>query len=250
MASALGNYLRSIRGTTTLREFAAKCGISHTHLDSIEKGIDPRTKKPVSISIETLKIIADGLGVDFVFLANLAADNNEFSLLNRYIKNRISGKSYKEFSEETGIDFHIMELIEQGSAAIKEKYPGGSNRKTSLDASELNALAEVLDVDPVYIFCLYDGYNPHRVVNVKIPPDDMTPASTRDKLSVQLRPVDLQLFGDTSSDLSQEETALLKIYRALNPEGQEKLLSYADDLEASGKYIKSGSFKLGNAKMA
>ena len=37
-------------------------------------------------------------------------------------------------------------------------------------------------------------------------------------------------------ETSQEEL-LLNTYRSLNAEGQEKLLEYADDLSASGKYI-------------
>lgn len=47
----------------SLRDFAAKCGISHTHLDSIEKGTDPRTGKPVSVTIETLKKIANAMNM-------------------------------------------------------------------------------------------------------------------------------------------------------------------------------------------
>lgn len=38
-----------------------------------------------------------------------------------------------------------------------------------------------------------------------------------------------------------------RIYQVLNDEGREKLLDYAADLEASGRYIKSGSAQLGKA---
>ena len=41
-----------------------------------------------------------------------------------------------------------------------------------------------------------------------------------------------------------------RIYRSLNDEGREKLLDYAADLEASGRYIKSGPAQLGQAKDA
>lgn len=41
------------------------------------------------------------------------------------------------------------------------------------------------------------------------------------------------------------EARLLGLFRKLNGEGQEKLLDLADDLVASGKYIKSGSARLG-----
>lgn len=57
----IGDFIKKYRGDMSLREFAEKCGISHTHLDSIEKGIDPRTGKPVSVTVETLKKIAKAM---------------------------------------------------------------------------------------------------------------------------------------------------------------------------------------------
>lgn len=45
--------------------------------------------------------------------------------------------------------------------------------------------------------------------------------------------------------LCETELRLVALYRDLNHEGQEKLIDYADDLVASGKYIKSGSDGLG-----
>lgn len=40
--NALGKAIRKARGDLSLRDYAKKIGISHTHLDSIEKGYDPR----------------------------------------------------------------------------------------------------------------------------------------------------------------------------------------------------------------
>mgnify|MGYP000880472419 CR=1 FL=1 len=59
----LGNYIKEYRGTQSLREFAKKCDISHTHLDSIEKGIDPRTGKKVHVTVDTLKKIAKAMNI-------------------------------------------------------------------------------------------------------------------------------------------------------------------------------------------
>ena len=39
--NALGKAIRKARGDLSLRDYAKKIGISHTHLDSIEKGYDP-----------------------------------------------------------------------------------------------------------------------------------------------------------------------------------------------------------------
>lgn len=49
---------------------------------------------------------------------------------------------------------------------------------------------------------------------------------------------------------SEAEERLISLHRTLNHEGQEKLLDYADDLVASGKYIKSDKNTLGKEKFA
>lgn len=46
------------------------------------------------------------------------------------------------------------------------------------------------------------------------------------------------------------EEQIVMLYRELNTEGQERLLNYADDLVASGKYIKSDKNTLGKEKFA
>lgn len=47
-----------------------------------------------------------------------------------------------------------------------------------------------------------------------------------------------------SNMLPQKERSILKLFRLLNEEGQEKLTDYADDLVQSGKYIKSGEIQM------
>lgn len=61
--NALGKAIREARGNLSLRDYAKKVGISHTHLDSIEKGYDPRTGKPVTISLETFIKLSDATGI-------------------------------------------------------------------------------------------------------------------------------------------------------------------------------------------
>lgn len=48
----------------------------------------------------------------------------------------------------------------------------------------------------------------------------------------------------SSVPCDKKERELLTLYRGLNQEGQEKLLSYADDLAESRKYKKAGSFRM------
>lgn len=55
MIDKLSRFVREKRGDMSLREFAKICGdISHTQIDNIERGIDPRSGKvvrPTLISI-------------------------------------------------------------------------------------------------------------------------------------------------------------------------------------------------------
>lgn len=78
----LGEYLRRRRGSESLRSFAQKCGISHTHLESIEKGEDRRSGKNVCVSMETLRQIGEGIGVDPLFLAVLDSNIDPFRVTN------------------------------------------------------------------------------------------------------------------------------------------------------------------------
>jgi HTH-type transcriptional regulator, competence development regulator len=61
----LGNYIRDIRGKKSLREAAKEIGISHTYLDTIEKGYDKRSKKPIKPTVETLRLISNTYNVSF-----------------------------------------------------------------------------------------------------------------------------------------------------------------------------------------
>ena len=45
--------VRRWRGGLSLRAFAEKCGVSHTTIDNLERGIDPRTGKPPQIKLAT-----------------------------------------------------------------------------------------------------------------------------------------------------------------------------------------------------
>lgn len=79
MINKLSEFIKMKRGKMSLREFAKQCGnISHTQIDSIERGIDPRTSKPVRPTVETLSKIAKGTGVSVAYLAALA-NGDEFN---------------------------------------------------------------------------------------------------------------------------------------------------------------------------
>ena len=70
----LGERIREARGDLSLRDFAKICEISHTHLDSLEKGYDPRTGKKVSIGWDTLKKISAATGLPVLYIAGETDD--------------------------------------------------------------------------------------------------------------------------------------------------------------------------------
>lgn len=55
----LGDLLKELRGKESLREASKRIGISHTYLDTIEKGFDKRSGKPVKPTPETLKLLSE-----------------------------------------------------------------------------------------------------------------------------------------------------------------------------------------------
>ena len=73
MNNALGDYIKNYREARnlSLREFAKLADVSHTHIDSIEKGNDFRTGKPVRITNETIQKLASALNVGESFLFEL-----------------------------------------------------------------------------------------------------------------------------------------------------------------------------------
>jgi len=95
----LGDYIRQQRGARSLREFAQKCDISHTHLDSIEKGYDPRTDKPVRITVETLNKIAKALNTSINELLIISGVVNANDKL--YSEDKIKYHTNKNYNKET-----------------------------------------------------------------------------------------------------------------------------------------------------
>jgi len=61
----LGDFIKKNREDKglSLREFAKRCDLSHSYIDSLEKGYDGKTKKPVSPTLETIEKLAIGLNI-------------------------------------------------------------------------------------------------------------------------------------------------------------------------------------------
>lgn len=56
------NQYRNINNLS-LREFAKICDVSHSYIDKLEKGIDPRNGKPIEPTIDTVERIAQAMNM-------------------------------------------------------------------------------------------------------------------------------------------------------------------------------------------
>ena len=74
MNNALGEYIKQYRlqNNYSRRQFGDICDISHTHIDSIERGIDPRTGKPVKVTNDTIEKLARATKTSPDFIFNLS----------------------------------------------------------------------------------------------------------------------------------------------------------------------------------
>lgn len=61
----LGELINKLRGKESLRDASKRIGISHTYLDTVEKGFDKRSGKNVNPTPETLKLISKAYNCDY-----------------------------------------------------------------------------------------------------------------------------------------------------------------------------------------
>ncbi|MFB5095563.1 helix-turn-helix transcriptional regulator [Bacillus cereus] len=63
MKKTLGEIIKNYRLTNklSLRDFAQKCDVSHTYIDKLEKGIDPRNGKPVEPTLLVVEKISKAM---------------------------------------------------------------------------------------------------------------------------------------------------------------------------------------------
>lgn len=121
--NSLGKAIRDARGDLSLRDYAKKIGISHTHLDSIEKGYDPRTGKPVTISLDTFMKLSDGTGISLEKLIFLLKYNlNDLdNIAKKPVANRtpIENMVYNYFSENTtNIGDNIQKIVNKEKSTL------------------------------------------------------------------------------------------------------------------------------------
>lgn len=69
--NTFGNYIKQLRGDTSIRQAAKDIGVSHTYLDSLEKGYDMRTNSKRSPSVLTVYKVTRYYNVDFKQLCDM-----------------------------------------------------------------------------------------------------------------------------------------------------------------------------------
>ena len=73
--NTFGEYIKQLRGETSTRQAAKDIGVSHTYLDSLEKGYDMRTNSKRSPSVVTVNKIAQHYNVDFKQLCDMVIND-------------------------------------------------------------------------------------------------------------------------------------------------------------------------------
>lgn len=106
-------------------------------------------------------------------------------------------------------------------------------------------LAEAISVSPATIYRYESGDIEHMGVD-KLTPIARYLGTNEAYLMGWTDDPSFRAFNSSSSDshLTKDEEVLIGYYRAMNKEGREKLTVYAEDLAASGRYIKTDQGEL------
>ncbi|MBT2812797.1 helix-turn-helix transcriptional regulator [Staphylococcus coagulans] len=126
-----GRKIKELRGNKSIREASQNIGISHTYLDSLEKGVDPRTgkeRKPTIEVINKISLYYDYSFEELVGLANIFVSINDLPKEQKEIQNQ-------KFLEAMKNTFDKTEL------KVKENYI--NLIKKDLNVSQVNLLRNV-----------------------------------------------------------------------------------------------------------
>jgi HTH-type transcriptional regulator, competence development regulator len=107
LMSELGNLLRQLRGKETLRDAAARIGVSHTYLSILEKGYDQRSGKPIKPTADTLKLISKAYDYPYEELLKLAG------ILEEDESPSPSNKKHKELSKIESLFFYELDKLSE-----------------------------------------------------------------------------------------------------------------------------------------
>lgn len=109
---SINELLASIRKERklSLRAAAEKSGLSHSYIDSLEKGIHPKTKTPIKPSPDSLRLLASAYDYSYKELMDVVGYLDEETNTNS--KEKINGSSGEELSRER-TEFVLRELVKK-----------------------------------------------------------------------------------------------------------------------------------------
>lgn len=141
----LGEIIKDYRteNNISLRDFGERCGISHSYIDKLEKGTDPRTGKPIEPTLDTVIRISKALG---------KTPEKIFEELGHIQPNPNATKIMQEVSEK--VDKYIQEHPEKEDKAVfstllirKLFDEGFVNDQGEIDEYALNLLKQAIKMD-------------------------------------------------------------------------------------------------------
>ncbi len=134
----IGEIITKLRGKDSLREASKKIGISHTYLDTIEKGFDKRSKKPVKPSPDTLRMISKAYNYPYEELLKAAGyiDNSTSNSNNNNDLPILTSKNERDIAKK--LEAIINELESDTSLAFDGEPMDENTRELVLSQIESN----------------------------------------------------------------------------------------------------------------
>lgn len=130
----LGMIIREYRQerNLSLREFATRCQLSHSYIDKLEKGIDPRNGKPVEPTLAVIEQIAKAINKDKTNLLE------EIGYLNRPNDIKLSTKDERDIARD--LEKTLKDLENSDEALMFDGEPIDDHTKEMIRISLENSM--------------------------------------------------------------------------------------------------------------
>ncbi|MBJ8006247.1 MULTISPECIES: helix-turn-helix domain-containing protein [Bacillus cereus group] len=130
----LGMIIREYRQerNLSLREFATRCQLSHSYIDKLEKGIDPRNGKPVEPTLAVIEQIAKAINKDKTDLLE------EIGYLNRPNDIKLSPKDERDIARD--LEKTLKDLENSDEALMFDGEPIDDHTKEMIRISLENSM--------------------------------------------------------------------------------------------------------------
>ncbi|PGN60742.1 transcriptional regulator [Bacillus cereus] len=130
----LGMIIREYRQerNLSLREFATRCQLSHSYIDKLEKGIDPRNGKPVEPTLAVIEQIAKAINKDKTNLLE------EIGYLNRTNDIKLAPKDERDIARD--LEKTLKDLENSDEALMFDGEPIDDHTKEMIRISLENSM--------------------------------------------------------------------------------------------------------------